>query len=341
MISGRVYRKTGDLKKARRNLVVVFYLCSLACMVPLFFTKDLKLLAFSLSAAFFFAEMTIGPMWSIPMDIAPRYSGSASGIMNTGSAFAAILSPVIFEVMRQKKLLAREIELLPPGSGFLLIEFGDDDIEAAHRKADKFVAWIDTQPDKPQAKIFRDPAQVPAVWKVRESGNGGSTVIPGEPSVTHEGWEDAAVHPRTLGAYLRELQKTTRSLRTEGVVLRPRCASIPPLHPRGREFGHPIRRERQWRTWGRQARAFLYPKMFGPELCEAFAKFKRLWDPNGKMNPRKLIDSYEPEENLKLGADYHVPHRHTHFHFPDDQGSLDKTRLSWIDAQVLTWPILT
>ena len=33
--------------------------------------------------------------------------------------------------------------------------------------------------------------------------------------------------------------------------------------------------------------------------------------------------------------------RHTHFHFPDDQGSLVKTRLSWIDAQVLTWPILT
>ena len=42
------------------------------------------------------AEMTIGPMWAIPMDIAPRHSGSASGIMNTGSALAAILSPVIF-----------------------------------------------------------------------------------------------------------------------------------------------------------------------------------------------------------------------------------------------------
>jgi MFS family permease len=35
-------------------------------------------------------------MWAIPMDIAPRYSGSASGLMNTGSALAAILSPLIF-----------------------------------------------------------------------------------------------------------------------------------------------------------------------------------------------------------------------------------------------------
>jgi hypothetical protein len=42
---------------------------------------------------------------------------------------------------------------------------------------------------------------------VRESGNGGTTVIPGEPSVTHEGREDAAVHPRALGAYLRDFKK--------------------------------------------------------------------------------------------------------------------------------------
>jgi MFS family permease len=35
-------------------------------------------------------------MWAIPMDIAPKYSGTASGMMNTGSAFAAIVSPVVF-----------------------------------------------------------------------------------------------------------------------------------------------------------------------------------------------------------------------------------------------------
>ena len=46
--------------------------------------------------AFFFAEFTVGPMWAIPMDIAPKFSGSASGLMNTGSALAAILSPLIF-----------------------------------------------------------------------------------------------------------------------------------------------------------------------------------------------------------------------------------------------------
>jgi MFS family permease len=35
-------------------------------------------------------------MWAIPMDIAPQYSGSASGLMNVGSALAAILSPLVF-----------------------------------------------------------------------------------------------------------------------------------------------------------------------------------------------------------------------------------------------------
>jgi MFS family permease len=50
----------------------------------------------ALGAAFFFAELVIGPIWAIPMDIAPAYSGTASGIMNSGSALAAILSPIAF-----------------------------------------------------------------------------------------------------------------------------------------------------------------------------------------------------------------------------------------------------
>jgi MFS family permease len=51
--------------------------------------------ALALSCGFFFNEMTIGPMWSVPMDIAPKHSGTAAGIMNMGSAGAAIVSPVV------------------------------------------------------------------------------------------------------------------------------------------------------------------------------------------------------------------------------------------------------
>ncbi len=38
-----------------------------------------------------------------------------------------------------------------------------------------------------------------------------------------------------------------------------------------------------------QARAELFPKMFGPELVEAFSRFKALWDPEWKMNPGKVV----------------------------------------------------
>ena len=95
VVTDRIYERTGDRNKARRNLVVFGFLCSLASMLPILFMHDVTLAAFFLSAAFFFSEFTIGPMWAIPMDIAPRYSGTASGLMNTGSALAAIISPVI------------------------------------------------------------------------------------------------------------------------------------------------------------------------------------------------------------------------------------------------------
>ena len=42
-----------------------------------------------LSGAFLFLELTIGPIWAIPMDIAPSYSGTASGLMNSGVRWSA------------------------------------------------------------------------------------------------------------------------------------------------------------------------------------------------------------------------------------------------------------
>jgi MFS family permease len=96
MVSDRIFRKTGDFNKARRNLVVISFLCSLGCMTPILFSHNLKWASIYLSLGFFFSEFTVGPMWAIPMDIAPRFSGSASGLMNSGSALAAILSPIVF-----------------------------------------------------------------------------------------------------------------------------------------------------------------------------------------------------------------------------------------------------
>jgi MFS family permease len=96
VISDRILESTHDLRKARRDFVVASFAGSFVCMLPVFLTHNLTLIVISLAAAFFCAELTIGPMWSIPMDVAPRYSGTASGLMNTGSAVAAIISPIAF-----------------------------------------------------------------------------------------------------------------------------------------------------------------------------------------------------------------------------------------------------
>jgi MFS family permease len=95
IVSDRIFEKTCDRKKARRNLVVFGFLCSLVMMIPIMLVHNLTSAAIFLSLAFFFAEFTVAPMWAIPMDIAPKFSGFASGFMNSGSALAAIISPVL------------------------------------------------------------------------------------------------------------------------------------------------------------------------------------------------------------------------------------------------------
>ena len=96
VVSDRILSKTGDRIMARRNLVVAGFVCSLLCMLLIFFVRSASAAVICLSLGFFFAEFTIGPMWAIPMDIAPQFSGSASGLMNIGSPLAAIVSPVVF-----------------------------------------------------------------------------------------------------------------------------------------------------------------------------------------------------------------------------------------------------
>lgn len=96
LVTDKLLVRTGNLKLARSWMVAVCMLLTLLCLLPVMFgNHSLYLSIICLASGFFFAEMTIGPMWAIPMDIAPDFSGTASGMMNVGSASAAILSPVV------------------------------------------------------------------------------------------------------------------------------------------------------------------------------------------------------------------------------------------------------
>jgi len=94
-ITDALYTRTGSLRRARSWMVALCMLLALLSLIPLFLTHNLYVSMACLACGFFFAEMTIGPMWAIPLDVAPEYSGTASGMMNSGSALAAIVSPVV------------------------------------------------------------------------------------------------------------------------------------------------------------------------------------------------------------------------------------------------------
>ena len=93
--SDRILRRTGDARGARRTLLLVGFIGAGACLTPLVFTPSLTTAVLSLALSFFFLELTNAQLWAIPMDIAPTWSGTASGMMNTGFGIAGILSPII------------------------------------------------------------------------------------------------------------------------------------------------------------------------------------------------------------------------------------------------------
>ena len=92
----RVLRKTGSLVIARRSVIVFGFLGAFVFLIPVVLIHSLTVAAICLSLAFFCAELIVGPIWSMPMDIAPRYAATASGMMNFGFAVAGLVSPSSF-----------------------------------------------------------------------------------------------------------------------------------------------------------------------------------------------------------------------------------------------------
>jgi len=92
VLSDSIFRRTKRVRLARLSVIIIGFVGALVSLLPMMYVTDINLVAISLSAGFFFAELIIGPMWSITMDIAPKHSGTAAGMMNTGSAVAAIIS---------------------------------------------------------------------------------------------------------------------------------------------------------------------------------------------------------------------------------------------------------
>lgn len=242
----------------------------------------------------------------------------------------------LIEGYRAKSMHLEDLELLPAGQGWLLVEFGADSKDEAASQADELARDLDRSPDV-NPRVVRDDAQQSRFWTVRDDALGAESYVPNHPD-TWPGWEDSAVHPNRLGAYLRDLKGLFHRYGYDpdiyghfgdGVV---HCAVDFRLRD---EAG-----VEQWREFldevaelvthhggslsgehgDGQARARLLEKMYGPELVEAFREFKAIWDPQALMNPGKVVDPYPITANLRLGPGYSPPKLDTHFAFRDEGG---------------------
>ncbi|HEX4134020.1 MAG TPA: FAD-linked oxidase C-terminal domain-containing protein [Bryobacteraceae bacterium] len=240
--------------------------------------------------------------------------------------------------MKIKGLHPKDLKLLPDGRGWLLVEFGGEDRKDSDNQARRLMDGLKRHSDAPAMKLYDDPHEEHLVWEIRESGLGATAWVPGEP-VTWEGWEDSAVPPDKIAPYLRELCELYTKHGYEGALyghfgqgcIHTRI-TFDLLTAKGIanyrsfmdgatslvvKYGGSLSGEHG----DGQSKAEFLPKMYGAEICEAFREFKSVWDPQGRMNPGKIVDPYPIDSNLRLGTNFAPKDLATHFHFIHDKDS--------------------
>jgi FAD/FMN-containing dehydrogenase/Fe-S oxidoreductase len=233
---------------------------------------------------------------------------------------------------RKKNLNLKGLDLLPDGQGWLYVEFGAATVAEAEAQAVRLMDRLRSRPGAPTMRLFRDPAETQYVWAVRESSLGATSFVPGE-GKNWEGWEDAAVPPARLGEYLRRLRRLMAEFNYSGslyghfgqgcvhtrINFDLKTADGIALYRRFVEEAADLVVELGGSISGEhgdgQSRGELLPRMYGPELMEAFREFKALWDPGNKMNPGKLVSPYRLDEHLRV-QQYHPAEVRTHFAYP-------------------------
>jgi len=249
---------------------------------------------------------------------------------------------LISEQQQQHKFVGGIAEL--PGDesrAWLLVQFGADTSGESEDTARRFAEWLTEGKGYDPGRIViaeskQEGGWSQDIWEIREGGLGSTAFARGEDN--WPGWEDSAVPPDKLGGYVRDLRALTDGhglkgsmyghfgqgcihcrlsfdLRTAGGIANYR-AFMEEAGDLVASYGGSLSGEHG----DGQQRAELLEKQYGPELVQAMREFKRIWDPDWKMNPGKVVDPYRLDENLKLGTGYNPPRPATKFAYPEDKG---------------------
>ncbi|WP_267245599.1 FAD-binding and (Fe-S)-binding domain-containing protein [Streptomyces sp. PR69] len=221
------------------------------------------------------------------------------------------LGPLTVEGMAED--LVPGVRSLPRGGAWLFVETGGDTAAGARARAEAVAKASDAL----DTAVVDDPAAMRALWRVREDASGTATRTP-DGGEAWPGWEDCAVPPARLGAYLRDFRALLAAhglrgtpyghfgdgcihvridfdLLSAGGVARFRAfseeiAELVVAHGGSLSGEH----------GDGQARAELLPKMYGAELVGLFGRFKDLWDPDGGLNPGMLARPDRLDEHLRF-----------------------------------------
>ncbi|WP_327355332.1 FAD-binding and (Fe-S)-binding domain-containing protein [Streptomyces sp. NBC_01304] len=209
--------------------------------------------------------------------------------------------------------LVRGTKGLPKGAAWLFVETGGETEGEARARAERIVRAADVL----DALVVSDPPAQRTLWRIREDASGTATRMP-DGTEAWPGWEDCAVPPARLGAYLRDFRALLADHGLRGTPyghFGDGCIHVridfdlldEPGIARFRRFSEELAElvvahggSLSGEHGDGLARAELLPKMYGPELVRVFEQVKALWDPAAILNPGVLVHPAPLDANLRF-----------------------------------------